>query len=126
MRNARVLRKQRGETAAAVASFTGISESALSRFETGSQMLRLPALKALAQYYGCSIDSLLLEGYEMGKERKPLRVADGRAPTYEAKGPGIEPEGIDLDGLLQLRGLGKEIWDEHPDEYVKRLREGWD
>lgn len=31
------------------------------------------------------------------------------------------------DALLALRGLGKEIWaDEDPDEYVRRLREGWE
>lgn len=32
-----------------------------------------------------------------------------------------------VDAILSLRGLGKEIWqDEDPDEYVRRLREGWD
>jgi hypothetical protein len=32
-----------------------------------------------------------------------------------------------LDGLLALRGLGKDLWaDEHADEYVRRLREGWE
>ena len=31
------------------------------------------------------------------------------------------------DPLLILAGSGKEIWsDEHADEYVRRLREGWD
>ena len=31
------------------------------------------------------------------------------------------------DSILALRGLGKEIWaDEDPDEYVRRLREGWE
>lgn len=31
------------------------------------------------------------------------------------------------DPILALRGAGKEIWqDEHPDEYVRRLREGWE
>lgn len=30
------------------------------------------------------------------------------------------------DPLLGLRGRGKEIWgDEHPDDYVRSLREGW-
>lgn len=30
------------------------------------------------------------------------------------------------DPVLMLRGLGKEIWGgEHPDRYVRRLREGW-
>ena len=32
-----------------------------------------------------------------------------------------------LEGILQLRGLGKEIWrGVDPDEYVRELREGWD
>jgi hypothetical protein len=31
------------------------------------------------------------------------------------------------DPLLALRGSGKKLWaDEHTDEYVKRLREGWE
>jgi hypothetical protein len=33
---------------------------------------------------------------------------------------------IKSDPLLALRGSGKELWaDEHADEYVRRLREGW-
>jgi hypothetical protein len=32
-----------------------------------------------------------------------------------------------LDPLLALRGSGRELWaDEHADEYVARLREGWE
>jgi hypothetical protein len=32
-----------------------------------------------------------------------------------------------LDSIMQLRGLGREIWrDEDPDEYVRKLREGWE
>ena len=34
---------------------------------------------------------------------------------------------IDDDPLLRLFGSGKDLWaDEHADEYVRRLREGWD
>jgi len=34
---------------------------------------------------------------------------------------------IDDDPLLQLIGDGKDLWaDEHADEYVRRIREGWD
>jgi hypothetical protein len=34
---------------------------------------------------------------------------------------------IDDDPLLALYGSGKDLWaDEHGDEYVRRLREGWD
>lgn len=32
-----------------------------------------------------------------------------------------------LDALLALRGTGRALWkDEDPDQYVRRLREGWD
>jgi len=31
------------------------------------------------------------------------------------------------DPLLQAQGSGKHLWaDEHADEYVRRLREGWE
>ncbi len=34
---------------------------------------------------------------------------------------------VNDDPLLALRGSGKELWaDEHADDYVRRLREGWE
>ena len=34
---------------------------------------------------------------------------------------------IKNDPLLVLRGSGKKLWaDEHADEYVRRMREGWE
>jgi len=34
---------------------------------------------------------------------------------------------LNSDPLLQARGSGKHLWaDEHADEYVRRLREGWE
>ena len=34
---------------------------------------------------------------------------------------------IENDPLLSSMGSGKKVWaDEHADEYVRRLREGWD
>ena len=40
---------------------------------------------------------------------------------------GSVEERIKNDPLLALRGSGKELWaDEHADEYVRRLREGWE
>lgn len=34
---------------------------------------------------------------------------------------------MEEDPLLSLRGSGKDLWaDEHADEYVRRLREGWE
>lgn len=37
---------------------------------------------------------------------------------------GVKPE---ADPLLTLRGSGRDLWaDEHADEYVRRLRQGWE
>jgi hypothetical protein len=46
-------------------------------------------------------------------------MQDGSDDTMEDR--------IKNDPLLVLRGSGKELWaEEHADEYVRRLREGWD
>jgi hypothetical protein len=43
---------------------------------------------------------------------------------YQKESPG---GGRWLDGVFQLFGLGKELWaGEDPDEYVRKLREGWE
>jgi hypothetical protein len=43
---------------------------------------------------------------------------------YEKEGP---PRSRWLAGILQMRGLGRELWHgEDPDEYVRKLREDWD
>lgn len=40
---------------------------------------------------------------------------------------GCGERAIQTDPLLALYGSGKKLWaDEHADEYVKRLREGWE
>jgi hypothetical protein len=66
-----------------------------------------------------------------GAKMTPARSAippryHGLLDWYEreyAPRPGLEPE---ADPLLALRGSGREIWaDEHADQYVRRLREGW-
>jgi hypothetical protein len=39
----------------------------------------------------------------------------------------VRANAIENDPLLKLRGTGKEIWaNEHADEYIRRLREGWE
>jgi hypothetical protein len=46
---------------------------------------------------------------------------------YQNWGQGSVADRIKNDPLLALRGSGKELWaDEHADEYVRRLREGWE
>ena len=71
-------------------------------------------------------------------DRKGAKIVperDGIPPEYRylldwyAKEYVSQAEGSALapDPILSLRGLGKEVWaSEDPDEYVRRMREGWE
>ena len=136
-RSARQIRAALGRPLARVAAETGIDKAALSRFERGVQGLRLEALQRLAQYYACPTDALLQDapeerpaavrdagsandGGQDDPEGRPLAVREVSMTAYEAKRRGKR-----LEALLELQGLGQEIWDEKPDDYVRRLREPW-
>ena len=57
---------------------------------------------------------------EIPAEYHPLIDWYMKSPMRPAKG------NVESDPILRLRGLGKEIWKGiDPDEYVKKLREGW-
>jgi hypothetical protein len=59
------------------------------------------------------------------KSRKTSKKSQAGAQEH---GDGAEIlRKIENDPLLAARGSGRELWrDEHADEYVRRLREGWD
>ena len=48
--------------------------------------------------------------------------------TWYTKWTGLQQKKMSrFDALLALRGSGRDLWaDEHADEYVNRLREGWE
>jgi hypothetical protein len=79
--------------------------------------------------------------FRMGDSYHPAREGSKTIPEIEElpehyrdlldwyRGWGQEniEERIKNDPLLALRGSGKHIWaDEHADEYIRRLREGWE
>lgn len=55
----RALRRQRGRTLAELATATGISESTLSRLESGQRRPNLELLLPLARAYGVALDELV-------------------------------------------------------------------
>ncbi len=79
---------------------------------------------------------LYRQGAPADEARRGAKVTPGRSaipPKYHplldwyereyASQRGLKPE---ADPLLALRGSGRELWaDELADEYVRRLREGW-
>lgn len=51
----------------------------------------------------------------------------GLIDWYESEYVRRGQEAASIDPLLALRGSGKKLWsDEHADEYVRRLRAGWE
>lgn len=68
------------------------------------------------------------EGSKTTPEREEIPPEYHELVDWYEKGLGKKPaKESQEDAILGLRGLGKEIWvNEHPDEYVRRLREGWE
>jgi hypothetical protein len=80
---------------------------------------------------------LFREGDDFHPERRSGKVKPDREsipPKYRSlldwyteKFTGSRKHGKDSDPILGLRGLGKELWvGEKPDDYVNRVRRGWE
>ena len=59
--NLRKLRKENGLTQISLQMKTGIEQALLSKYETGERVPTTDALLILADFYGVSIDYLLLQ-----------------------------------------------------------------
>jgi hypothetical protein len=55
------------------------------------------------------------------------RHYEGLIAWYQKWSATLAAKAKETDPLLSLRGSGKELWaNEHADDYVRRLREGWE
>jgi hypothetical protein len=75
------------------------------------------------------------DSYDNARENSKIVPASEDIPSeyaallnwYRNWAQDSEKDRIKNDPLLALRGSGKKLWaDEHADEYVRRLREGWE
>jgi hypothetical protein len=68
------------------------------------------------------------EGGKIIPEREDMPYGyEGLVAWYEDWSSTLAAKAKETDPLLSLRGSGKKLWaDEHADEYVRRLREGWE
>ena len=96
-----------------------------------------PSTHRMLYATGSGTRRLLLEGDDVHPERtgkvfpdpddvppKYHELIDWAKRRYNQSG---ESKSRWLEGVLQMRGMGREIWKgEDPDEYVRRLREGWE
>jgi hypothetical protein len=67
------------------------------------------------------------EGAKIVPRREDIPFYDGLLSWYNEWSAQTGRVTEESDPLLALRGSGKMLWaDEHADEYVRRLREGWE
>jgi hypothetical protein len=75
------------------------------------------------------------DNYDAAREGAKIAPASAEIPSeyaglldwYRTWSRQSAKDRIKNDPLLALRGSGKELWaDEHADEYVRRLRKGWE
>lgn len=67
------------------------------------------------------------EGSKITPKREDIPFYDGLLNWYEDWSVQTNRAQAESDPLLALRGSGKKLWaDEHADEYIRRLREGWE
>lgn len=67
------------------------------------------------------------EGSKMVPKREDIPFYEGLLSWYNEWSVQATRATVESDPLLALRGSGRKLWaDEHADEYVRRLREGWE
>lgn len=79
--NIRSLRKNAGLTMKEFGTLMGVSESAISLYETGKSEPDISMLKKMAEYFSVSIDTLL--GYgdfsnSQGTKKEPAQMSESR------------------------------------------------
>jgi len=84
----------------------------------------LRAARKLALDQDTSVNQLVRDYLTDLVEKGP----SGRRPVSRRKAAAKRPEQPKrLEGILKMRGMGKALWkNEDPDEYVRKLREGWE
>jgi hypothetical protein len=84
----------------------------------------LRAARKLALDQDTSVNQLVRDYLAGLVEKGPSRRRSAPRSKVTAKSP-EQPKR--LEGILKMRGMGKDLWkNEDPDDYVRKLREGWE
>jgi hypothetical protein len=84
----------------------------------------LRAARKLALDQDTSVNQLVRDYLAGLVEKGPPRRRPASSRKVALKSP---EQPAWLSGILKMRGMGKDLWkNEDPDEYVRKLREGWE
>lgn len=110
--NIKALRKRFGVTQRELAEAVGVTENAVSKWETGYSVPRIGAIEKIATHYGVAIRSIVDDD---GMERcSASQAGDADLPLLAM------PRTCDEDGLQAVEGLMSvpyEVWRDHPNGY---------
>lgn len=110
--NIKALRKRFGVTQRELAEAVGVTENAVSKWETGYSVPRMGAIEKIATHYGVTIRSIVDDGGMEGCST--TRAGDASLPLLAL------PRTCDEDGSQAVEGLMSvpyEVWRDHPNGY---------
>lgn len=115
--NIKALRKRFGVTQRELAEAVGVTENAVSKWETGYSVPRMGAIEKIATHYGVTIRSIVDDGGM--EERSTTRAGDAGLPLLAM------PRTRDEDELQAVEGLMSvpyEVWRDHPSGYFLKAK----
>lgn len=110
--NIKALRKRFGVTQRELAEAVGVTENAVSKWETGRSVPRMWAIERIATHYGVTIRSIVDDGGM--EERSTTRAGDAGLPLLALPRTCDEDEPQAVEGLMSVP---YEVWRDHPNGY---------
>lgn len=114
--NIKALRKRFGVTQRELAEAVGVTENAVSKWETGYSVPRMGAIEKIATHYGVTIRSIVDDdGME---ERSTTRAGDAGLPLLAMP----RTCGEDVQAVEGLMSVPYEVWRDHPRGYFLKAK----
>lgn len=105
------LRRRDGRTQEALAEALGVTNQAVSRWESGGSYPDMEIVPAIANYFHVSIDELF--GYQNDREERINRVLEEAKHRIQLQGHVLEKDCGDYEGIVQML---REASEEFPSE----------
>ena len=105
------LRRRDGRTQEALAEALGVTNQAVSRWESGGSYPDMEIVPAIANYFHVSIDELF--GYQNDREERIKRVLEEAKHRIQLQGHVLEKDCGDYEGIVQML---REASEEFPSE----------
>lgn len=114
--NIKALRKRFGVTQRELAEAVGVTENAVSKWETGRSVPRMWAIERIAERYGIAMSSIVDDGGMA--ERSTTRAGDAGLPLLALPRTCDE----DVQAVEGLMSVPYEVWRDHPSGYFLKAK----